>query len=110
MKILSANLCFKLPDDFNGNFIDALDEFIQYKLKNSDPNIPEEDSDTFTGLSDIELTEQRNTYRTIMESHNAGTSKKAAYSYALCELDESDSTWKPIDDTEEVKEDESGTT
>ena len=96
MKILSTNICFKLPDNFEGTFVDALDLFIQHQLANKNPTINEKGDDVVTGLSDTELSEHRNAYRKVMEAHSMGTSQKAAFSYALCELDSENNVWKSI--------------
>lgn len=44
LKVLSLDIYFKLPDDFEGNFNDALKEYIKYREENNLPDEPDGES------------------------------------------------------------------
>lgn len=41
MKVLQMNIYFELPEDFKGDYNDAILEYVKYRQDNNKPKIPE---------------------------------------------------------------------
>lgn len=86
MKVLGfKNFFFKLPDDFNGTFNDALMEYVKYRKENNLPKYP--------GAPDAESKEvDEESWNSFLEALDEG---KRADGGILC-AEYEDGEWKPL--------------
>ena|SRR3990167_3318797 len=87
LKVLGIDILFKLPDDFDGDYNDALMEYINYRISKRCPSVPESKG-TVDERESFDVM-----WRKFLEALNDG---RASYGGLIfCELYE-DGTWQKM--------------
>ena len=70
MKVLTIDIHFKLPDDFEGGLTEALEEYVKYRKENNLPAMPDPEGEVKTNISHDEYTSNR--WKTFLEAIKEG--------------------------------------